>query len=175
MAFTVLSLWTVGQRLTQAALNKMVTAIQELQDEVTTGRPQLRVYAPTAVAAGGAIVQYASVRTDTHGGWNGTNKYYTIPKDGMYQISVGYKCDSTPASISHFVGIYSTSATSYMSGPNGTSGAFAGGVIAGSLYLTAGTQLCVRNQNSAFTPQNDATVSPGTGSNYFHVVYLGPQ
>ncbi len=175
MAFTIVSTLLTGSRLTGLMLNKFVSAIQELQDEVTTGRPQLRVYAPTAVAAGGAIVQYASVRTDTHGGWNSTNKYYTVPKTGMYQVSVGYKCDSTPASVSHYVGIYSTSVTSYMSGPNGTAGGFAGGSLAGSLFLTAGTQLCVRNQNVAFTPQNDATVSPGTGSNYFHVVYLGPQ
>lgn len=174
MAFTSVVPWVVGNRLTQTLLNKMVTAIQELQDEVTTGRPQLRVYAPASVTGGGAIVPYANVRTDTHGGWNATSKYYTVPKAGMYQIAITYKCGAVAATPSQFLGDFSSSSISYISGANGLSGAYSGSSVSGCLYFAQGTQLCVREQGATYTPQNDATTSPGTGSNFLHITYLGP-
>lgn len=171
MAFTAVVPWVVGNRLTQVVLNKMVTAIQELQDEVTTGRPQLRVYAPASVT-NGQIVPYANVRVDTHGGWNPTTKQYTVAKAGMYLVSIQFKCSGTAVSPGQN---FRVNGTGQLWTPGIPSGGFAGASLSGVLTLPVGAVCDVLENNATYTPQNDTAGTYGTGSNYFHLTYLGPQ
>lgn len=172
MAFTSVVPWVVGNRLSQTLINKMVSAIQELQDEVTSGRPQLRVYAPATVT-NGSVVPYANVRVDTHGGWSGSPNYaYTVAKTGMYLVNIQFKGPvgaTSPAQ--HFqVGGVQQLWTATL-----PAGSYAGTGLTGVLTLAAGSVCRVVENNASYTPQNDFTGSVGTGSNYWHLTYLGPQ
>lgn len=172
MAFTSVVPWVVGNRLTQTALNKLVSAIQELQDEVTTGRPQLRVYAPASVT-NGSVVPYASVRTDTHGGWSGSPNYtYTVAKTGMYLVSIQFKGPAASTSPGQH---FQVGGAGQLWTPGIAAGSYVGGGLHGVLTLSAGAVCRVVENNATYTPQNDSAGSFGTGSNYFHLTYLGPQ
>jgi len=175
MAYTTVSPVAVGARIKAAWANLLVGAIQELQAAAvglgTDKRPQVRVYAPASVTLGNNV-PYASTRKDTHGGWNGTLYQYTVPVSGLYLANIAYKCSGTASTPSQF--LRRSDGTSLLSGPNSASGLYLGGALSGTVDLAAGEIVSVREQGASYTPQNDATGGPGTGSNYFHLTYLGP-
>jgi hypothetical protein len=185
-SWTTVPAWIAGEILTKLKLDKAPTAIGELQTWATaddariatlesfvgTGatRPQLRVYAPASITVS-SIVPYASVRKDTHSGWNGGTYRYTVPVAGLYAAAVSYKCSATAAAPSQYLAV---NGTSVLSGPNAVSASYVGSHVTGMLDLAVSDVVDVREQSASYTPQNDSTGSQGTGSNFLHLTYIGP-
>lgn len=174
-------LWTtplpgsVNQRIKAGDYNLAVTAILELQAAVpglTQARPQLRVYAPAAVTSG-AVVPYASTRKDSHTGWNGGTYKYTVPVAGLYLFQAQWKC-STPGVVSNLALVDNATGNWIFTGPNSSGGVNTGFPMSGCVDLTAGQVVYMKELTASYTPLNDTTGSGGTGSNYFHLTYLGP-
>lgn len=174
MAYTTVTAAAVGARIKAVWANLLVSAIQELQAAAvglgTDKRPQLRVYAPATVTAGSAV-PYATVLKDTHSGWNSTTRKYTVPVAGLYLCSIQWK----------FGGVASTqvltdnaSGAAIFTGPNSGTAAYGGFSASGTVDLTAGQVVYIKETAATASPHNDTTGAGGTGSNYFHLTYLGP-
>jgi len=176
MAYTTVTAAAVGARIKAVWANLLVGAIQELQAAAvglgTDKRPQLRVYAPASVT-NGAVVPYATVRKDTHGGWSGASFYrYTVPLSGLWLVQIGYKCGGTANTPSQY---FDVGGTMQAGGPNSPSGGYLGGGLNFTADLVAGDLCSVRERGGAnYTPQNDSAGSRGVGSNFFCMTYLGP-
>lgn len=174
MAYTSLTnaVGSVGQRWKAATYNLVIAAIQELQSGIMDLRPQLRVYAPASVT-NGSPVPYATVRRDSHGGWNGSTYKYTVPVAGLYMLNVQWKCGATGVA-SNLALTDNASGNAIFTGPNSSGNAYNGFTLTGAVDLTAGQVVYMKEVTASYTPYNDATGSGGTGSNYFHLTYLGP-
>jgi len=174
-------LWTtplpgsVGQRIKAGLFNLAVNAILELQAAVpgvTQARPQLRVYAPASVTSG-AVVPYATIGKDSHSGWNSGTRKYTVPVAGLYHFAAQWKC-SSPGVVSNLCLIDNATGNTIFAGPNSSGGNYTGFPMSGCVDLTAGQVVYMKELTASYTPFNDTTGSGGTGSNYFHLTYLGP-
>lgn len=186
-SWTTVPAWAVGQIIKRVDLNRVVTAIGELQTWATaddariatlesfvgtsTTRPQLRVFAPASNTFN-AVVPYATVRKDTHSGWSGSSLYeYTVPLSGLYLVAIEWKGGGTSTAPSQRLEV---GGNSMFSGPNAVSATYSGGHLSGVIDLTVSSVVRVVEQGASYTPSNDTTGSIGTGSNYFHLTYLGP-
>lgn len=174
MAYTSLTsaVGAVGQRWKAAVYNLVIQAIQELQANIMDLRPQLRVYAPASVT-NGSPVPYATVRRDTHTGWNSSTYKYTVPVSGLYALNVQWKCGATGVA-SNLALIDNATGNAIFTGPNSSGLAYNGFTLTGVVDLTATQVVYMKEVTNSYTPYNDATGSGGTGSNYFHLTYIGP-
>ena len=115
MAYTVVSPWIVGQRLKAATLNKLVTAIQELQADATTNYLCETAKSTTQAITAGTFTNVTStVVTDTQSCWNAGGNYYTVPLTGTYVIASKVRpVDLTSTAIGIGQGVH----TSLIDGP----------------------------------------------------------
>lgn len=175
MAYTTVNALAVAQRFKATVYNLSVAAIQELQAAVPglmQARPQLRVYAPASVTSGSAV-PFATVRKDSHSGWNGSTYKYTVPLAGLYLINLQWKVNN-PGVVSNWGVVDNASGNTIFAGPNGSGGNYTGFPMVGVVDLTASQVIYIKEFTASYTPFNDPTGSGGTGSNYFHLTYLGP-
>lgn len=188
-SWTTVPAWAVGQIIKRVDLNRVVTAIGELQTWATaddariatlesfvgTGasRPQLRVYAPASVTSS-AVVPFATVRRDTHSGWSGSPNYrYTVPVSGLYHVALAWKTSSVAVQ-SNWAMLDQGTGVALVIGPNSVSATYSGNALTACIDLTASQVLHVMEFTSSYTPYNDATGQTGVGSNFWTLTYLGP-